>query len=73
MVEVMLSHQAIGGMPRELSCPPPRTATFSYDSARSASGVVIAASRRRTCASEAECGNASSAASRPARISMNRL
>ncbi|CAM5272891.1 hypothetical protein SGRIM119S_03290 [Streptomyces griseorubiginosus] len=73
MVEVAASHHAMGGTAREVSRPLPCTAVLSYASMRSASGVVRAASSRRSWAAVAERGKAASAASRPARISMKRL
>ncbi len=73
MVEVMESHQAIGGIELDFSFPVPRTALLSYARARSASGVVRAVFSRRSCTAVAERGKASRAARRPARISMKRL
>lgn len=73
MVEVMASHQAMGGIALAFSFPVPCTALLSYASARSASGVVRAVFRRRSWTAVADRGKASRAARRPARISMNRL
>lgn len=73
MVAVIAPHHRMGGMSFHLSFPPPWTAVLSYAGARSASGVLRAASRRRCRASVAERGKASRAARRPALISMKRL